>query len=221
MMPERRKNLQEENVDAWLMSYADMITLLLCFFIVFVSVSEPRKDKLAAVTEGMAKRFGVVELSTPFQGILHSLQAVAETHHVLKDVAVEKTMTSVEMELATDTFYKKDSAEFTEDKMPVLLDIAGTIKSVDYIDYHITVEGHTSDVPVDSAIYPTNWELSSARAARLVRLFIEQGIKPDRLRAVGYADIRPKVANLDEHGKPIPENRAKNGRIVIKVERAM
>src|SRR5471030_2913678 len=108
MMPEHRKHSQEENVDSWLMSYADMITLLLCFFIVFVSVSEPRSDKLSAVTEGMAKRLGVVELATPFQGLLHSLQTVAETHHVLKDVAVEKTPNSVEMELAADTFYKPD-----------------------------------------------------------------------------------------------------------------
>src|ERR1700733_15290048 len=99
MIP-KRKHVQEDNVDSWLMSYADMITLLLCFFIVFVSVSEPKKDKLSAVTEGMAQRFGVIDLATPFQGLLHSLQTVAETHHVIKDVAVEKTPTSVEMELA-------------------------------------------------------------------------------------------------------------------------
>jgi len=220
MLPPR-KHVQEDNVDSWLMSYADMITLLLCFFIIFVAISEPKKDKLSAVAEGLAQKFGVVDLATPFQGILHSLQAIAETHKVLRDVAVEKTPTSIDMELASDKFYKTDSAEFNPEMLPMLLDIAATIKSIDYIETRITVEGHTSDAPISSVIYPSNWELSSARAARLVRFFIEQGIKPERLRTIGYADTKPKVPNLDGRDKPIPQNRAKNQRVVIRVERAM
>ena len=99
------------------------------------------------------------------------------------------------------------------------MNMATTIKSADYLDYRITIEGHTSDVAISSAMYPSNWELSSARASRLVRLFIDQGIDPDRLRAVGYADSLPKVPNLDTGGKPIPENRARNERMVVKVEK--
>src|ERR1700733_8204899 len=107
MIPPHRQHRQEDNVDSWLMSYADMITLLLCFFIIFVSISEPKKDRLDKITEGMANRFGPVDLSTPFQGILRSLQAVVEEHQILKDVDVEKTETSVETEISTVAFYKQ------------------------------------------------------------------------------------------------------------------
>ena len=108
MIPERRKHAQEDNVDSWLMSYADMITLLLCFFIVFVSVSEPKKDKLSAITEGMAQRFGLVDLTTPYQGLMHSLQTVTEAHRVLKDVSVEMTPTMAwSLSLPPRRFIKK------------------------------------------------------------------------------------------------------------------
>lgn len=219
MMPERRKHNQEENVDSWLMSYADMITLLLCFFILFVSASEPKKDQLAAISEGMEKRFGLLDLTTPYQGLAHSLETVTETHNMLKDVAVTLTSTGVDMELAAGIFYQPGTAEFIPDKLPALLNIATTIKAADYMDYRITVEGHTSDAKVATSAYPSNWELSSARAARIVRLFIDQGIDPERLRAIGYADSMPKVPNRDHAGNPIPENQARNERIVIKIER--
>jgi chemotaxis protein MotB len=218
MIPERRKFHQEENVDSWLMSYADLITLLLSFFIVFVSASEPKDTKLAAVAEGMKKRFGLIDLTTPYQGLVHSLQTVTETYSELKDISVVLTNTGAEIELSADAFYQRNSADFTPEKLPVLLKLATTIKSSDYLGYHINVEGHTSDAPVATSAYPSNWELSSSRAARVVRLLIDNGIDPDRLRAVGYADSMPKVPNLDSRGKPIPENRARNDRIVIKIE---
>src|SRR5476649_2361412 len=99
MIPRRHKPNDEGNVDAWLMSYADMITLLLCFFIIFVSVSEPKKDKIAAIAEGMAKQFGSVDLSTPLDGTFRSLQAVIEVHKLLKDAAIEKSESAIAMEL--------------------------------------------------------------------------------------------------------------------------
>ncbi|MDE3016140.1 MAG: flagellar motor protein MotB [Pseudomonadota bacterium] len=221
MIPERRHRPMEDNVDSWLMSYADMITLLLCFFIIFVSVSEPKKDKLTAITQGIHDQFGSVDLSTPFQGVFRALEIVVETHRMLKDVAIEMTESSVTMELSTLAFFQKDSVEINPDMLPVLTELAAALKKINFIDYHITVEGHTSDVAPTTPLYPTNWELSTARAARVVRFLISCGIKPDRLRAVGYADTEPKVPNLDANGHAIVENRNKNQRIVIKLERIL
>ena len=210
----------EDNVDSWLMTYADMITLLLCFFIIFVSISEPKKEKISAITDGLAGKFGAVELSTPFQGVFRSLQAVVETRQILRDVAIEKTERSLVMEISSLSFYKDKTADFDEKMLPVLEELAGTLKSIEYMDYRIVVEGHTSDAPFQSQLYPSNWELSSARAARMVRFMIDQGIKPSRFKVVGYADTAPKVPNI-VNGIAIEENRKLNERVVIKLEQVM
>jgi len=221
VIPPHINQHKEDNVDSWLMSYADMITLLLCFFIIFLSISEPKKEKMTAITEGMAGKFGSVDLATPFQGVFRSLQAVVENHQILKDVAIEKGENNLVIELSSLSFYKNKSAEFDENMVPVLKEIASTLKSIQFMDYRITVEGHTNDVPVTTAAFPTNWELSCARAARMVRFFIDQGIKPERLKAVGYADTKPKVPNVDLHGNAIIENRRLNERVMIKLEQGL
>lgn len=220
MIPQR-KHVQEDNVDSWLMSYADMITLLLCFFIIFVSVSEPKKEKMSAITDGMQGKFGVVDLATPFQGVFRSLQAVVETHQILKDVAIEKGDKVLTMELSSLAFYKDKSADFDEAMMPVLLELVETIKSIEFMDYRIVVEGHTNDLAINTQLYPSNWELSGARAARMVRFFIEHGIKRNRLIAVGYADTHPKVPNIDVNGNAIIANRKLNERVVIRLEQTL
>src|SRR5690606_25888168 len=104
--------------------YADLITLLMCFFIIFVSVSEPKKDKFSRVTQGLANKFGSVDLSTPFQGTFSQLQLVVESNQVFRDVAIERTDRSVEMELSTGAFYLSDTAEFNPDKLGVLRELA-------------------------------------------------------------------------------------------------
>jgi len=220
MIPQR-KHQQEENIDSWLMSYADMITLLLCFFVIFVSASEPKKDKMSALTEGMAGKFGTVDLATPFQGVFRSLQAVVENHQILKDVAIEKGEKTLSMELSSPAFFLPQSADFDEKMVPVLGELADTLKTIQFMDYQIIVEGHTDDVPSASKDFPSNWELSSARADHVVRFFIDHGIKPERLRAVGYAGVKPKVPNRDATGNAILENRKLNERVVVRVEQVV
>ena len=218
MLPPR-KNFPEENVDSWLMSYADMVSLLLSFFIIFVSVSEPRKERLSLLASGMGGKFGTVDMTTPFNGVMHALQGVIEEHQALHDMAVESNEKAVFVELASGLFFKPNSAELVEAQLPLLKETIKTIKTVDFLDYHIIVEAHTSDIPPQSGLYATNWDLSSARAARMVRAFIEQGIKPSDIEAVGLADSQPKVPNFDQNNQPIPENREHNERVVIKLER--
>lgn len=201
------------------MSYADMITLLMCFFIIFVSVSEPRKEQISAITSGLAGKFGTVDLSTPFQSTYQALQAVAQEHKLFKDFAVEKTTNSIDMELAAGAFYKPGTAELNPDKIPALTELVAALKKVNFLDFTILIESHTSDVPINTAMFPSNWELSTARSARMVRFFIEQGINPVYLKAVGYADTRPEVPNLDINGHAIGENRQRNERVTIKLER--
>lgn len=104
--------------------------------------------------------------------------------------------------------FDSGSADIRTDYVHVLVDIGNGIKS---LDNYIRVEGHTDNVPLNSnAIYPTNWELSCARSAKVVRLFIEEvPIAPDRLVTVGYGEFKPIADNNT------PEGRAQNRRVDI------
>ncbi|MDX2073719.1 MAG: OmpA family protein [Alphaproteobacteria bacterium] len=217
MIPKRPVK-QEENVDAWLMSYADMITLLLCFFIIFVSVSEPKKDKISQIAEGMAGKFGMVAYSTPFLSAVKALQATVEENQLYKDVAVEGTSKSLSMELATHRFFKSGGAEIDEATMPVLQQMIGVLTKGELAQYSISIESHTSDALPQSGLYKNNWELSSVRAAKLAEYFIRNGVPAAKIRAVGYSDSRPKVPNLDARGNPIEENRQRNQRVTVRLE---
>ena len=84
-------------------------------------------------------------------------------------------------------------------------------------DYVVLVEGHTDDTDIKSRRYPSNWELSSARAAKVISVFEKAGVKRDRLVAVGYGDTSTIYKNYDEEGNPIPENQRLNRRVTIKV----
>jgi chemotaxis protein MotB len=79
-------------------------------------------------------------------------------------------------------------------------------------DFPITVEGHTDNAPINTPLFPSNWELSGARAASVVRLFIDTGVDPRRLTATGYAEQRPMADNAT------PEGRQRNRRVAINME---
>jgi chemotaxis protein MotB len=79
-------------------------------------------------------------------------------------------------------------------------------------DFPITVEGHTDNAPINTPLFPSNWELSGARAASVVRLFIDTGVDPRRLTATGYAEQRPVADNAS------PEGRQRNRRVAINME---
>ena len=146
------------------------------------------------------------------------LQEVAEQHQALRDMAIEKGEKVLSMEMSSLAFFKNRSADFKEDKLPLLEDMVNALNSIKFMDYMVAIEGHTSDVPISNDLYPSNWELSSARAAHMARFFIEHGIIASRLRVVGYADTHPKVPNLDTRGNAIIANRQLNDRVVIRIE---
>ena len=123
------------------------------------------------------------------------------------------------LQMSSSAFFDAGSAMLTEEGKNILGNEAEILRSAKYSGYEITVEGHTDDTPVSSSVFPSNWELSTARAGAVVHFFIEHGIEPFKLRAAGYADTFPRVPNHDAHGNPIPENQAKNRRVVIKLEK--
>lgn len=116
-------------------------------------------------------------------------------------------------------FFGSGSATLSNSGEVILQDVVTDLKSEEFKDYLVTVEGHTDDAPIGTSEFPSNWELSTARAAAVVRFFLDRGIPARRLRAAGYADTFPLVSNRDANGKAIPENQAKNRRVVIALEK--
>ena len=157
------------------------------------------------------------ENTSPTQLLKIDVQDVVYNMQADQVVKVETDSKGVVIELSSSAFYKPASAEMRDQAIPVLEKMVQTLLAPRYEAYHIEVEGHTDDIPINTKMYPSNWELSAGRATRIVRFLVSQEMDPDRMKATGFADTRPKAPNRDAEGKPIPENQAKNRRVAIRI----
>lgn len=233
-----RKGSEAGHIDDWLMTYADMITLLLCFFAIFLSVSVPRKDApktLATPVEYTGKAPDIMEGNLPLHGqprtaaptVALTAELADELSRLLDEEQAASAAAKVEqtgdrittIDMSSSAFFERGSAQLSPAGQSILAEMAQNLSQEKYAGYTITVEGHTDDTPINTPQFPSNWELSTARAAAVVQFFLSQGIAPQKLRAAGYADTFPKVPNRDADGMPLPDNQAQNRRVVIKLEK--
>jgi len=209
---------KKEESEDWLMSYADMITLLMAFFVMLISMSHLDPVRYEQMQGGLAKDIGKHDSAQPMQSLKSEMAAAM---HGLKvddtQVAIGQDDRGLVLDLDAGTFFDVNSAALKEQFLPPLMKIAETLDSSKYSAFQIEVQGHTDDEKPTSPAYPTNWELSTARATTVLRKLIDDGVKPDRLGAVGYADTRPRVANRDVNGNPLPINQAINRRVSIHI----
>ena len=209
---------KKEEAEDWLMSYADMITLLMAFFVMLISMSHFDPVKYEQVQGGLAKDIGKHDAAQPMQSLK------TEMAQAMRGLKVDDTQVSIGqddrglvLDLDAGTFFDPNSAALKEQFLPALAKIATTLMSEKYSAFQIEVQGHTDDEKPTAPAYPTNWELSAARATAVVRMLIKDGVAADRLGAVGYADTRPRVANRDVNGNPLAINQAINRRVSIHI----
>lgn len=137
-----------------------------------------------------------------------------DVEEILEDMITENVVTvyrnrlKLELEINNKVLFTSASALPSPEAETILMTIAQLLK--DYPN-QIHVEGFADNRPINSPIYPSNWELSSSRAAAVVRLFADYGINPERMASVGYGEFKPVASNDTEEG------RAKNRRVVIVV----
>ncbi len=228
-----QRRQEDHSTDDWLMTYADMITLLLCFFAIFLSVSVPKKDVFNQAKEEVLERFASSSFhEMPFDTLTSIIDEYQGQEHRTGD-QVDASDTDqgqgreevppgdrlMTIDMPSATLFSSGSAELSNDGKMLLLQVLEKNIKNNSEDYLITVEGHTDDVPIKTMQFPSNWELSTARAAVVVRFFIDQGIAAQRLRVAGYADSFPKVPNRNALGIAVPANQAENRRVVIKLEK--
>jgi chemotaxis protein MotB len=240
---------EHENEERWLLTYADMITLLMALFMVLFSISSVNISKYKSLQQSLKDAFSgkvlpggksiaksgsdnstsptssaVVSVIKPtvasnkaaeakktekeFQKIKKQIDAYAQKHGFKSQVQTTITRRGLVVRLLTDKVVFDTGKADLKPQATSLLSGVGHAINIDKT-HPIMVEGHTDSVPVSGSQFPTNWELSTARASVVVRFLIRVGIDRYRLGAAGYAYLYPVASNATEAG------RSKNRRVEI------
>lgn len=203
--------------ETWLVPYSDLLCLLLALFIVLFSSSNLDKNKMAQMEYSLAAAFNAIPADQQNGTVLNFMEDAAQLD-LGDDVGIGADNKGAVLDINNLILFDGNSIKIKEEAKPTLDKIATLLGETKYKRFQVVVEGHTDDVPFRSAEFPSNWELSSARAGAIVRYFITKELVPSRFQAVGMAGISPKYPNLNHFGEPIPENRIRNRRVVIHVE---
>ncbi len=266
----RQQNEEPENLERWLVSYADFITLLFAFFVVMYAISSVNEGKyrvlsetLNAVFETRPRSDDPIQIGERPRDVLASPDgplapaqfkpsgegdadvqsaqigdkaagggesagegegglkkdgsamriadeiAISLQDYIDKDlVNISQVGDRIEIEMKAKMLFPSATARLAPPALLALREISKTLKR---IPSHLQVEGHTDDVPISTSAFPSNWELSAARAASVVHFLSRQGIEPWRMAAVGLGEHRPIAENADEEG------RAANRRVTVVV----
>lgn len=197
---------------SWIASFGDLVTNLMVFFVMLISISTIDPKKLTAIAGALQEEIGGIEV--PEREVTEDLVEDVTRLIALSDLedVIRLTVTpdGILLTAKGSAFFSPGSAELlpsAKKKFEII------VEGLVLIPYNIEVIGHSDTVPIHTDQFPSNWELSGARATNLVRYFIEKGFSPDRIRAIASADTRPVAPDYKEDGTPIPDNQALNRRI--------
>lgn len=234
-MARRKKHEEHANHESWAIPYGDLVTLLLAFFVVMYSISVVNEGKYRVVSDSLNAAFrgepttvlpiqvGSIATSTVASPIvqlpqdvqLMALRQLAEQAESAMAPMIMQGLVDVHsgdgklsISIRSDILFASGSADLSAEAQPVIRRLGEVLNA---FPVTIRIEGHTDNVPVSSALYRSNWDLSAARAVSVVHLLVAEGIAPDRLSAVGYGEFHPAVPNLT------PDGRNTNRRVVMSV----
>lgn len=208
---------EEHPDETWLIPYSDLLTLLLALFIVLFASSSLDKNKAAQIQYALAAAFGNGGLEDETGNITSFINDAKDMNLEEEGVIISSDANGATLEMASINLFDKGSVILKPEAIPVIKKISLLLNSSKYKKYRISVEGHTDDTN-ESDTLPSNWELSGARAGAVVRSMIGNNMDINRFKAVGLAEISPAYPNKNPYGEPIPENRLKNRRVIVRIE---
>lgn len=246
-MAKKKPPEEHENLERWLVSYGDFITLLFATFVVLYALSQIDISEFGKLEDSIKKAFNAPSLLEGSDAMLDGRESILDASAAdsviaplmleyvsqkyeeqsfreikesidemtkngdLKGVDAQITDKGLLITFKDDFLFYSASASLTESAMKTL-DNIGVLIGEKFALHYIRVEGHTDSQPINSFMYPSNWELSGARASSIIRYLIQRfKFMPNIFTSVGYSDTRPIVDNKT------PENRAKNRRVEILV----
>ncbi|MCD6101324.1 MAG: flagellar motor protein MotB [Candidatus Marinimicrobia bacterium] len=225
MARKRKEDIEKPSSPHWMTTYSDMVTLLLTFFVLLISFSTIDKVMFDKAMFSIRGALGVLKrnvsmLSNPTvpkesmldqrrrAALYRNINAMKELARAMgyeKDISVEMTTTGFLIRMGSRVLFDLGSADLKPEAYPIL-QLVGEVLKEDVAE--VVVCGHTDNLPIRSGKYPSNWELSTARALSVVKYLINKvGVPPEILVAAGYSEYRPLVPNTSE------ENRQKNRRV--------
>jgi len=219
----------EPGLPGWMATFSDMMTLLLTFFVLLLSMASLDQQKIKEAIGSLQGSLGVLQGGTKTEVNIRELIPSFEIVEVSRRKLIErnfdevrKWLTKLKMEekvradrteqgilihVNSQVLFQIGAAEVNPEAIAVLHEIAEVLRSN---KAEVRIEGHTDNVPIHTERYPSNWELSTARAVKVLRYFVEkEKMDPLRFSAVGYGDTRPIASN------ETPEGRAKNRRVTL------
>lgn len=239
-MARRRHEEEHENHERWLVSYADFITLLFAFFVVMYAISQVNEGKYRVLSDALLQAFKPADrpparlqpeprrdsqpavqlpiklpvdanrrrVEAKMKGIADDIRKVLEPLVKEGQVRVTESARGIAVEINASVLFAPGQAELNDGSVRSLVAVAQVLAGAGNA---IEVEGHTDNSPIGTTLFPSNWELSAARASRVVRLFTQAGVAPERMSAIGYGEYR----NVDTNDTP--EGKARNRRVTVMI----
>ncbi|MCO7247777.1 OmpA family protein [Halomonas sp. Mc5H-6] len=189
--------------DGWMTSYLDVLTLLLTLFVLLLSLAPPGGNDAgsqASVDEASPGAIADLPLASLATGIepRHSGLQPRFDGISIPGVDVSQGQEGVTLRINDNLLFDSGRAQLTGQGRDL---VDSLVEVLSAFDGQVSVEGHTDNVPISTSRFPSNWELSSARAIAVVRHLDSQGLEVDRMRAVGYADTQPIASNATAQGR--------------------
>lgn len=182
---------------AWMVNYADLMTELVCFYLILYALS--------------------ASLSKPIQEAKKEVEETIKQEEVAGEVKITKDGLVISLqEQGYNVFFESGSADLTPQMKEILDKLAPTFQKLGERKHDMIVEGHTDNVPINSARFPSNWELSTARATSVVQYLLKtHNYPPKHIGAIGYGDNKNLPQTTDED---LAAWRSKNRRVVFVVK---
>jgi chemotaxis protein MotB len=215
---------ESQQDELWLISYADLLTLLIGFFVLIIAsvpLKRARFERIAAALSGSSR-------PAPLEDLRDKVDAlVARSPELQKLVFTRDDAEGLGIEFKDALLFDSGSAEMRAQARPAIAEIARLIRELPVRP--VTIEGHTDDVPISTVSFRSNWELSSQRAINVLNALQAEGVERERMSARAWADTRPLGSENVVHGaekelnkarepQDLEQRRTANRRVVIRVE---
>ena len=240
----RGKKHEEEASEAWLLPYSDLMTLLLALFIALFAISQTDQTKLVALAQAFTAAFNMggpsffdnagpnmslqrqimstedlgnaayIQENETLQNLKEQLDAYIEQNSLEEELSTQLEEEGLMIRIKERALFPSGSAELVPESQRIGPIVAGLLAAV---PERVLISGHTDTDPINTAQFPSNWELSSVRAMTFMKylLSINSDLNPARFSAIGYGEYRPIAMN------DTPENKQQNRRVEILIARTL